>query len=153
MLYFLDCEFNGFCGELISLALSGEAGELYLVRTGEELAALDLHPWVEEHVMPILSAPGAAPSVQPLDTFGRAIQKFLEDDPSPAIVADWPEDLAHLMRCLIIGPGRMIAIRNMQLSLIHAPLFPHDIEGAVLHNALWDARLLRHAREMEGGDA
>lgn len=97
MLYALDCEFNGFGGELISLALSGEAGELYLCRPNAELDGLELHPWVEEHVLAILEVHDARPRVLPLTEFGRAIQTFLEDDPEPCVIADWPEDLTHLM--------------------------------------------------------
>lgn len=145
MLYFLDCEFNGFGGELISLALSGEVGELYLARPDYELDALTPQDWVAEHVLPVLSLASARPQVIPLDTFGRAIQSFLAEDPSPAIVADWPEDLVHLMQCLIIAPGHMVRIPDLSLSLLHVSAYPTDMTDAVQHNALWDARALRHA--------
>ena len=145
MLYFLDCEFNGFGGELISLALSGEVGELYLARTDSELDALDGHDWIAEHVLPFLSVPDARPEVMPLDAFGRAIQAFLAEDPAPVIIADWPEDLMHLMRCLIIAPGQMVRIPDLSLRLMHASAYPTDMEEVVQHNALWDARALRRA--------
>ena len=64
MLYFLDCEFNGFGGELISLALSGEAAELYLARPDAELERMVPHPWVEEHVLPFLSLADARPGAE-----------------------------------------------------------------------------------------
>ncbi|MEX1251188.1 MAG: hypothetical protein WEA77_08355 [Hyphomonas sp.] len=145
MLYFLDCEFNGFGGDLISLALSGEAGELYLARTEEELNALDAHEWVAEHVLPFLSLSDARPDVLPLAKFGRAIQGFLATDAEPVIVADWPEDLMHLMQCLIIAPGQMVQIPDLSLRLMHASAYPTEISDAVQHNALWDARALRQA--------
>ncbi len=72
MLYSLDCEFNGFGGDLISLALAGEVGELYLARPEDELNALAGHAWVADHVLPFLSLPDARPEVMPLDQFGRA---------------------------------------------------------------------------------
>lgn len=145
MLYCLDCEFNGFGGELISLALSGEAGELYLVRPEDELNAMDAHDWVAEHVLPFLSLSDARPTVVPLAKFGRAIQSFLASDPAPTVVADWPEDLMHLMQCLIIAPGQMVKIPDLTLRLLHASAYPSEITDAVQHNALWDARALRHA--------
>ena len=145
MLYCLDCEFNGFGGELISLALSGEAGELYLVRPEDELNAMDAHDWVAEHVLPFLSLSDARPTVVPLAKFGRAIQAFLSSDPAPTVVADWPEDLMHLMQCLIIAPGQMVKIPDLTLRLLHASAYPSEITDAVQHNALWDARALRHA--------
>jgi hypothetical protein len=54
MRYFLDTEFNGFGGELISLALVPEHGdqEFYVVLPLPET----LHPWVERHVVPYLSS-------------------------------------------------------------------------------------------------
>lgn len=145
MLYFLDCEFNGFGGELISLALSGEAGELYLARTEAELNALEGHDWIAEHVLPFLSLADARPEVMPLEKFGRAIQAFLAGDKAPEIIADWPEDLMHLMQCLIIAPGQMVRIPDLSLRLMSASAYPTDMEEAVQHNALWDARALRHA--------
>lgn len=145
MLYCLDCEFNGFGGELISLALSGEAGELYLARTEAELNALVAHDWVAEHVLPFLSVADARPKELPLEKFGRAIQAFLAGDREPVIVADWPEDLMHLMQCLIIAPGQMVRIPDLSLRLVQASAYPTDMSEAVQHNALWDARALRHA--------
>ncbi len=144
MIYGLDCEFNGFGGELISLALSGEAGELYLVRTEAELNAMDAHEWVAEHVLPFLSLADARPKVLPLDQFGRAIQAFLMADKAPVIIADWPEDLMHLMQCLIIAPGQMVRIPDLSLRLLQTSAYPSEITDAVQHNALWDARALRH---------
>ena len=145
MLYFLDCEFNGFGGELISLALSGEAGELYLARTEDELNALDAHDWVAEHVLPVIALADLKPSTLPLDQFGHAIQEFLKPDPAPEVIADWPEDLVHLMQCLIIAPGQMVRIPDLSLRLLNASAYPTDMQEAVQHNALWDARALRHA--------
>ena len=145
MLYCLDCEFNGFGGELISLALSGEAGELYLARTEQELNALESHDWVADHVLPFLSVADARPEELPLEKFGRAIQAFLVGDREPVIIADWPEDLMHLMQCLIIAPGQMVRIPDLSLRLVQTSAYPTDMGEAVQHNALWDARALRHA--------
>ena len=152
MLYSLDCEFNGFGGELISLALSGEAGELYLCRPQAELDGLAVHPWVEENVLPILDVSGARPVILPLDEFGRAIQAFLAPDLDPVVMADWPEDLMHLMQCLIISPGHMVRIPELALKLLHISAYPTDIAEAVQHNALWDARALRRAEALSRGE-
>jgi hypothetical protein len=145
VIYGLDCEFNGFGGELISLALSGGARELYLVRTEAELNAMAAHEWVAEHVLPFLSLADARPKVLPLDQFGRAVQAFLMADKAPVIIADWPEDLMHLMQCLIIAPGQMVQIPELSLRLLQTSAYPSEITDAVQHNALWDARALRHA--------
>jgi hypothetical protein len=152
LLYSLDCEFNGFGGELISLALSGEAGELYLCRPHAELETLDLHPWVEDNVLPLLDVGGARPSVLPQAEFGRAIQAFLKKAAAPCVVADWPEDLSHLMQCLILSPGQMVRIPDLTLKLLQVSAWPSDLEGAVQHNALWDARALRRALTLNAGE-
>ncbi|MBA3069999.1 MAG: hypothetical protein FP825_16130 [Hyphomonas sp.] len=145
MLYFLDCEFNGFGGELISLALSGEVSELYLVRPESELNGLVAHAWVENHVLPFLSLPDARPRILPRDQFGRALQDFFAGDAAPSVIADWPEDLVHLMQCLILSPGQMVRIPDLTLRLMNTSAYPTERTDAVQHNALWDARALRHA--------
>lgn len=147
MKYYLDCEFNGFGGELISLALTGEAGELYLARPETELSQLVIHPWVAEHVMPVITADAAAPERCPLDAFAPAIQRFLKNDPSPVIIADWPEDIAHFMRCLITGPGLMVTLPELRTRLVPAVRAIAYPEGGAMHNALWDARMLRLGME------
>lgn len=152
MLYCLDCEFNGFGGELISLALSGEVDELYLCRPDAELEALELHPWVEEHVLPVLALRTAQPVTLPLQDFGRAVQAFLANGRDPCVVADWPEDLMHLMQCLIISPGQMVRIPDLSLKLMQVSAWPTDLGGAVQHNALWDARALRRALTLIRGE-
>lgn len=144
MLYFLDCEFNGFGGELISLALAAENGkELYLARPREELDSLVLHHWVAANVIPVLDLPEASPEVLARVRFAARLRQFLSGDPAPVILADWPEDISHLMQCLIVSPGQMVLLPNLTLRLIHAPPRPDGLEGAVPHNALWDARALR----------
>ncbi|MFN7056763.1 hypothetical protein [Hyphomonas sp.] len=145
MIYALDCEFNGFGGELISLALAGELGELYLARPEAELNSLVLDPWVEDHVLPYLNVEGARPALLPLARFGRAIQSFLTEDAAPVIIADWPEDLMHLMQCLILAPGQMVRIPDLSLQLMQVSAYPTHVQDAVQHNALWDARALRQA--------
>ena len=51
MRYFLDTEYDGFGGTLLSLALVPEDGgeEFYVVIAGEAEV-----PWVQRHVMPFL---------------------------------------------------------------------------------------------------
>lgn len=147
MKHYLDCEFNGFGGDLISLALTGGAGELYLARPEFELAQMQIHPWVAEHVMPVISAAGAKPERCPLALFAPAIQRFLKHDPHPVVIADWPEDFAHFMRCLITGPGMMAALPEIEMRLVPAVRGLAYPEGAAAHNALWDARILRAGLE------
>ena len=51
MRYWIDCEYNGFGGQLLSLALVREDGHnLYIVYD----VIQELDPWVKKNVMPIL---------------------------------------------------------------------------------------------------
>nr|MBP8234387.1 hypothetical protein [Rhizorhabdus sp.] len=54
MRYYLDTEFNGFGGDLLSLALVPEYGDqdYYVVIPTDA----PYHPWVEKHVVPYLES-------------------------------------------------------------------------------------------------
>jgi hypothetical protein len=135
--YYLDTEFNGFNGELISLALVADDGRpLYLVAGCEEP-----QPWVLEHVMPILDAPEMWRL--PLNQFGRAIATYLRGDKDATIVADWPDDIAYFCKAIITGPGQMTDIPGLKFEMYRVDAYPTSLTGAVQHNALWDARALR----------
>ncbi|MGZ8337882.1 MAG: hypothetical protein ACXWUP_14455 [Allosphingosinicella sp.] len=142
MRYFLDTEYNGFGGELISLALAPEYGdhELYLVLP---LPAA-LHPWVERNVLPYLLAvpPTAETSLSRLAA-AAALADYLADDPDAVIVADWPEDIGHFCALITIGPGEMAAVGPLRFELMTLPGFSTAANSAVPHNALHDARALR----------
>jgi hypothetical protein len=66
MRYFLDTEFNGFGGDLISLALVPEYGdrEYYAVLPLPE----ELHPWVARNVVPYLSSVPPGLVVEPMSS-------------------------------------------------------------------------------------
>ena len=143
MRYFLDTEFNGFGGELISLALVPEYGddELYLVLPLPET----IHPWVLGHVVPFLDTipagfPGGRTS---RESAPHEIARYLAHDPEPWIVADWPDDIAYFCQALITAPGDMADIQGLKFELLRNPGFSPARNSAVPHNALHDARALR----------
>jgi len=138
--YFLDTEFNEFGGSLISLALVGADGrELYVSTPCKKPSA-----WVKKNVIPIIKCAGADPIEIDPDQFGHAIAKFLFDDKVPTIIADWPDDIRYFCQAIITGPGEMVAIPRLQFQMLRIDAYPTDLPGAVQHNALWDARALRH---------
>jgi hypothetical protein len=142
MRYFLDTEFNGMGGDLISLALVCEDGrELYLA-----IQCRNPVPWVANNVIPIISCAGALPLmfVRTPEMIGMAIATFLERDPSPNIIADWPDDIAYLCKSIVVGPGKMVNIPSIKFELHRVDAYPTTLPGAIQHNALWDARALRH---------
>ena len=138
MKYFLDCEFNGYRGELISLALVREDGrELYMAKPRQ----FPLDPWVAQNVEPIVTLNDACPIVT--ENFGIHIQKLLSGDRRPEVIADWPDDIRYFCETIITGPGEMINIPCLECRVSRVDAYPTDLPGAVQHNALWDARALR----------
>ena len=143
MRYFLDTEYNGFGGSLLSLALVPEDG-------GEEFYVTIVHDgpidaWVERNVMPYLdSVPGAlrAPRME-RQAAAQSLAFWLAHDPAPEIVADWPEDLAQFAMLLVISPGRMLSVPPFTLRFEPLGTFSAAANRAVPHNALHDARALR----------
>ncbi|HEV2079389.1 MAG TPA: hypothetical protein VGR19_05775 [Allosphingosinicella sp.] len=143
MRYFLDTEFNGFGGELISLALVPERGdeELYLVLPLPD----ELHPWVEKNVVPYLDTiPAGFPGGRTTrESAAHEIAHYLAPDPAPEIVADWPDDIAYFCALLVTAPGDMADVGKLQFTLLRTPGFSTAQASAVPHNALHDARALR----------
>ncbi|WP_380878630.1 hypothetical protein ACFB49_17820 [Sphingomonas sp. DBB INV C78] len=142
MRYFLDTEFNGFGGELISLGLVPEYGdqEYYAVLPLPD----DLHPWVARHVIPYLgSVPQALDNHVDGVTAAHEVAAFLSGDRDPVIVADWPEDIALFCRLLLIGPADIVDVGSLRFEFRRSPGFSTAMNSRVPHNALHDARALR----------
>ena len=138
MKYYLDTEFNGMDGDLISLALVSEDGrEIYL-----STPCRNPVPWVAENVIPIIDCDGAT-SIR-TGLMGIRIGLFLMEDKNPIIIADWPDDISYFCKTLILRPGQMVTIRAITFKMVRVDAYPTDLPGAVQHNALWDARALRH---------
>ncbi|BAV65741.1 3'-5' exoribonuclease [Sphingobium cloacae] len=142
MRYFLDTEFNGFGGELISLALVPEYGDqdFYV-----SLPLPDrVHSWVERNVIPYLrSVPPGVDHVLGREEAARHIEAYLANDPDPVIVADWPDDLGYFCHLLVTGPGEMITIGGLRLELLNCAGFSASANSRTPHNALHDARALK----------
>lgn len=134
MRLFLDTEFNGFGGKLISMALVPENDsqrEFY-----KELEITDkLSPWVKENVSPHLIL---VPSTY--NQFQQALAQYLWEVGDCTIIADWPDDIRYFCESLITGPG-------MCLTMLHNIKFELDFgieyESKVPHNALHDARAIK----------
>ena len=143
MRYFLDTEYNGFGGALLSLALVPEDGgeEFYVTLAFDG----ELDPWVERHVLPYLDSVPESLRAPRLDrrAAAEALAHWLAHDEAPDIIADLPEDLAQLSMLLVVGPGRMITVPPLTLRFAPLPGFSTAANSAVPHNALHDARALR----------
>jgi hypothetical protein len=161
--YFLDTEYNGWGGALLSLALVPEDGGQDLYMTLAWTAALE--PWVERHVVPYLDTvpdslislrASAGEAARQLSSwlvreFGaQSLARYPDPTPHLEIVADWPEDIAQFCKLLMIGPGSMVDVPPLSFQLVQLPGFSTAANSKVPHNALHDARALRdHVLSLE----
>lgn len=136
MRLYIDTEFNGFGGQLMSMAAVSDDGREWY----EVLPLPDkVNPWVAEHVVPLLDK-------EPIGEweFRASLHRFLKQFDRPIIVADWYTDLAHFFACF--------AGRN------HSETFQYECSAELRlidniisvrpHNALSDARAIRNHPEM-----
>jgi hypothetical protein len=149
MRYFLDTEYNGIGGNLLSLALVPDDGdELYLTLATDQ----PIVEWVEQHVTPYLdSVPEqlSCPRLSRKDA-AHALERYLRHDEEAVIHADWPEDVAQFCNLMITGEGDMIDLRHLTFRLVPMSNFSTAANSKVPHNALHDARALRdHILAME----
>lgn len=130
---YVDCEFNGFGGELMSLALVTDDG----VEWYECLPLPDnIHPWVLDNVVPIMGK-------SPIDKSGfiHSLRSFLMRYENPTICADWYTDIVHFFQCFQ-GRDHTESFNypcKAELRLIE------EYKSETPHNALSDARAIREA--------
>lgn len=149
MRYFLDTEYNGVGGALISLALVPDNGDdLYLTLATTK----PMTEWVERNVIPYLDSVPEQLSCPRLSRRDAAheLERYLRHDEDPLIFADWPEDFAQFCNLMVTGPGDMIELRHVTFRLVPMSNFSTAANSKVPHNALHDARALRdHVLELE----
>ena len=149
MRLFIDGEWNGFGGELLSLALVPEI-EKEPVFYMEFPVPDKVDPWVAANVLPHLSRrKETREQAQRSLAFYLNLRAF-----QPVhIVADWPEDIERFCNLLITGPGKRIDIPRMTFEVIPG-LHAVSDHSDVPHNALEDARAIRTAVQLmeTGGD-
>ena len=132
MTLYLDTEFNGHGGELISLALvSDKSGEFYSVLPAPE----KWDDWCLKHVVPFLEQ-----ASEPENEFRMRLRHFLEKHSGEEIIADWPDDFVHLMQALS-GPSYD---QSYMLPVSMRLVVSGDVQPEVPHNALSDAKALMY---------
>jgi hypothetical protein len=135
---YLDCEFNGFGGELISMALVSNEGRRHWYQVKK--IPTQVNPWVADNVIPIL---GKSPIGN--DMFKKSLHEFLMDEQPDEIIADWPSDLMHFFNEL--HGNNYEETLNISLA---AKLLPQaETSPREPHNALSDAFALAHWYETQ----
>lgn len=143
MRYFIDCEFDGHNGPLLSVALVCEDGESIHIEVDE--VASD--PWVLLNVIPLMECHNATDCtrVHPYKV-GNTIRWFLADDDHPVIVADSPVDIGRFCQALSTGSDGLWASADyprMTFEVHNVDCYPTTLADAVQHNAWWDAMALQ----------
>lgn len=136
MRLFLDCEFNGFRGELISMALVPEKP----LANGEWYECLEpqmpLNEWVRNNVIPILGKPAISKS-----EFRASLLRYIQWFERPELVADWHSDIIHFCNILQGDNFKESMPFDGKFTIIQTP--EGEPKPEIPHNALSDAKALR----------
>ena len=133
---YLDTEFDGHAGALVSLALAGDDNsQLYGI-----FDAFCGDPWVAENVAPKLYA------LKPTLSGGRdvlrfSLKEYLKQREGCTIWADWPADFEHLTRLMCGDHYSESFMIPCTMQMIVTPV--GEPKPAIPHNALSDAIALR----------
>jgi len=139
MKIWIDCEWNGPGGSLLSMALVANDGRQFYA-VFDDMIVDRLHQWVAENVWPVRLAGCEAelPGVINRGVLPTQIEAFLAPYDAVHIIADWPEDVARFCMVMITGPGQRINTPPLTFEVCR-----DDAVSKVPHNALEDARALR----------
>ena len=148
MRYYIDCEFDGHNGPLLSLAMVAEAS-LRDQNNSIHIRVLNTpaDPWVIANVLPIMDSHQARVSAHVYDfEAGAMIRAFIGEDDHPIIIADSPVDIGRFCRAISTGTDKQWVSTHyprMTFEVHNVDCYPTTLEGAVQHNAWWDAMALR----------
>lgn len=141
--YYIDCEFDGHNGPLVSMAVVRSARDSLMIVTDHK----PVDPWVAENVMPVLHSDRAQETVFAVPNgVGYAIRQFIGGDPQPIIIADSPVDITRFCQAISTneeGGWASTDYERMTFIVENVDCYPTTLPGAVQHNAWWDAMALR----------
>lgn len=129
MRMWIDCEWNSYGGDLISIALVTESDEIFY----EELACNNPHPWVAINVIPKLFQQKIT-----YKDLQLKLHKFLNKFDAVHVIADWPEDIERFCKLLIVEAGLRIDTPPLTMEIVRI-----DSKSDNPHNALYDAKTLK----------
>lgn len=133
MRFYLDTEFNGFDGQLISLALVPEDASFEFY---EALHCDWPTPWVKKHVMPVINKTPVA-----LEYFQSELVAYLSLFTDIVIIADWPMDISFFCQALMMEDWAACSCSKNISFQVRMDLNTRASTNP--HNALDDARALR----------
>jgi hypothetical protein len=68
---------------------------------------------------------------------------YLDGDREPIVIADWPEDIAHLLLLMVTGTGARMPTPTIVFKLLDLPMFDSTDLSRTPHNALSDASAMK----------
>lgn len=135
---YLDTEFNGHSGELISIAIAADDGSRFYAELPEPRV---WDEWVYANVFPHLKH---QPEERSLVRF--RLLTYLRARPNAIIYADWPTDFTHLMQLMagsVYEPDSMVACTMVLLDGTDTkPTTPHDAMSDAVALMEWHQRKL-----------
>lgn len=138
MKLYIDTEFNGFGGELISMAIAAEDGkEWYGVLT----VPSKQNAWVSQHVIPFLAIENYTGLPMGVSGFVNSFERFIIQYNGAEVIADWPADLEHF--CYMMTYAGEKAGFRIPIECTMQLIRSGNLEPEIPHNALSDARALR----------
>jgi len=146
--FYIDCEFDGHDGPLLSIAMVKDDGTGIYVNT----TSVAKDPWIVANVVPLLDLHDCRMAVRCLPNEVGAVLRTFIDSETPIIVADSPVDIGRFCRAISTGPAGGWASAeypHMTFEVHNVDCYPTALEGAVQHNAWWDAMALRAALEKQ----
>lgn len=145
--FYIDCEFDGHNGGLLSFAIVRDDGDSLHIRTDHRAS----DPWVIENVMSVMEMHRAKASITTDENgVGPALLQFIGKGGNSEIVADSPVDIARFCKAISTdenGNYAPCAFDTISFRVRDVDCYPTPLIGAVRHNAWWDAMALKELLE------
>lgn len=164
---YIDTEFNKYRRDLLTLGLVTDTGNsLYLimqgaleraqaesynsglikapegVRDSDYLQNLAWLRWnVLENVMKLPEGVNAYVCHNRYQAW-QALEHFLGQEPAH-LISDWPSDFEYFCALITDTDGKRANLGQLSMEVKFVDSYPTVLEGAVQHNAMWDALALR----------
>jgi len=147
MRYYIDCEFDGHNGPLLSFAIVRE-DDPWTKSLHVTVRALAYDDWVLHNVVSVMDEHESATDVSNVhpNHVGGFLRRFISDDDSPVIIADSPVDIGRFCQALMTNDSGDYCPNDIDLiefEVHDISAYPTDLPRAVQHNAWWDAMALR----------
>lgn len=142
--YYVDCEFDGHQGPLLSIAVVPSSGMAFYGVTYEK--AKD--KWVVDNVVPYLhDTPRSALRVQAsTNELGPLLKEYFGKVDTPTFHSDSPVDIVRLLGLLSTdeeGNWSSSGFSKINCHVHNVDCWPNSLVGAIQHNSFWDAVALK----------